>query len=180
MGCEAVVQRRGLGVCCNERRRRADVLLTPSRPARRRSLPKGSSMKHSAGIKKKNTIGSKQTHLKALRCVTGARGAVCHQDSHAHCSQKSRRHLSLSSSSDLRLRTHPGLERSGVLLQMAPPCVYSEGSYWVTADICSGAAAAASEGCGEEEEEGGRGGLLPAPAPEVILLPEWKAPRCSR
>lgn len=49
---------------------------------------------------------------------------------------------------------------------MVPPCVYSEGSYWVTADICSGDGGAGSEGCGEEEE-GGRGG--PPPALEVIL-----------
>lgn len=48
----------------------------------------------------------------------------------------------LSSFSDLHshthTHTHPNLERSSVPVQMAPPCVYSEGSYWVTADICSG------------------------------------------
>lgn len=44
----------------------------------------------------------------------------------------------------IHIRTHtllPNLERSSVPVQMVPPCVHSEGSYWVTADICSGGAA---------------------------------------
>lgn len=42
---------------------------------------------------------------------------------------------------------------------MAPPCVYSEGSYWVTADICSGdgGGGVGSERCGEEKRGGGQG-----------------------
>lgn len=41
---------------------------------------------------------------------------------------------------------------------MAPPCVYSEGSYWVTADICSGdgGGGVGSERCGEEKRGGGQ------------------------
>lgn len=80
-------------------------------------------------------------HTRAPHCISAP---VFHVHTHTH----------------RNARTLPNLERSSIPVQMAHPCVYSEGSYWVTADICSGDGGWWCWGVRDEEEaEDGGGGV---------------------
>lgn len=115
---------------------------------------------------------------------------VCHERTRHRLSQKEThttrfKHMyTLLSLIYIHTHTLPNLERSSVPVQMAPPCVYSEGSYWVTADICSGDGAGGvwergkRRGAGREE---GLGRSYASVCSRGDSLPEkQKAPRHSR
>lgn len=135
---------------------------------------------------KLDVIHKTQTELKKLRCVTipsdassGGTGLFA-SITNAHNAMIWKPALQLFLWFTFTHEKHTqtrgarsNLERSGVPVQMVPPCVYSEGSYWVTADICCGDGGWLCRG-GERrgwfEDGGGKGngGSRPLTALEVL------------